>query len=132
MASSSALVERRVELERPVVERERLIDLAELPRAHDGRRVHVLRALLRVLDEVGEAEDDLDELRPVLLLRVELHQLRQELAVVGPLLERREVRLACARARSLELLELDVADLEEKLEALGADRDLEAPPLRAR
>src|SRR4051812_25981177 len=95
----------------------------------DGCSVHVLRALLRVLDEVGEADDDVDEARPVLLLRVELHELRQELAIVGTLFESRYVRLRRARAIG-ELRELDVADFEEEVEALAAGRDLEALLLR--
>ena len=78
---------RRVELEDLGVEADRLVDLAEVLAGDGRRRVHVLRTLLRVLDEVGEAEDDVDELRPVLLLGVELHQLREETAVVRPLLE---------------------------------------------
>ncbi len=87
--------------------------------------MHVLRLLLRIFGEVGQPLHDLDELRPVFLLRVELHQLRQELAIVGALFEGGDVRLARARA-VVELLELDVADLEEQIEPLGAARDLEA------
>jgi hypothetical protein len=123
------LLLRRVELERPLVERERVVELADLAPGHDGRGVEVLRALLRILDELGQLEDDLDQLGPVLLLGVELHQLREKLAVVRALLERRGQCLLGLAAVG-ELLELDVPDLEEKIEPLRRDGQLEARPLR--
>ena len=122
------LVERRVELEHLVVEVERDVDVAELARADDRGGVQVLGLLLRVVDEVRELEDDLDQLVPVLFLAVELHQLGEDVAVVGPLVERGDVALGGARA-ILELGREDLADLEEQRVALVAVGDVEPPAL---
>ena len=98
MASARRLVEARVELEHLVVELGARVGVADLARGDDGGGVQVLRLLLRVVDELGELEDDLDQLGPVLLLAVELHQLGEDLAVVGALVERGDVALGGARA----------------------------------
>ena len=58
------LVERGIELEGAIVEAERLVDVVHLAGRHDRGGLHVLGALLLVLDEVRHPRplDDLDEL----------------------------------------------------------------------
>src|SRR5688572_21242613 len=119
------LREARVELERALVELERLVHVVELLRRDRRGGMHVLRTLLGIFDEVGEAADDVDDLRPILLLRVELHQLREQLPIVGLLLEGLLVGLRSTGA-IVELAEEHVTDLEEDLEALLPDGELEA------
>ncbi len=110
-------VERGIVLEGLLVVVDRLVEAPELLMADRGRRVVVLRELLRIVDELRDAEDDLDEARPVLALGVEPHELREQVAVVGADLQGRRVALRGLRPVP-HLLEEDVADLHQQVEAL--------------
>ena len=106
-------------VEHLVVELERAVDIADLAAGDVGRGVQVLGLLLRIVDELGEPEHDLDQLVPVLLLAVELHQLGEQAPVVGALVERGDEVLRGLSA-VVQLGRGDVADLDQQLDALVA------------
>jgi hypothetical protein len=55
--------------------------------------VQVLGLVFLFVDDVGQLGDDRDELRPVFFCAVQLHQLVQNIAVVGLFAEREQVAL---------------------------------------
>ena len=128
MASSSALSSVGSSVEHLVVELDGALDVADLPAADDGGGVQVLGLLLRVVDEFGEPEHDLDQLVPVLLLAVELHQLGEQPPVVGALVERGDVVLggaSCGRSACCEAM----SPISSRAVALVAARDVEVARL---
>src|SRR5690606_29747665 len=90
--------------------------IADLADADESCGDEVLDLLLGTFRELGELGDDVDQAVPVLLLAIELHEPREETAVVGPLFESSYEALGRVVAIT-DLLGGDFADVDEQLDA---------------
>ena len=133
------LFEARVELEHLAVENERTVGVADLATGDDRGGVQVLHLLLRVIDELREPQHDVDQLVPVFVLAVELHQLGQELAVLRAFVERGDVALGRQRAiiefaaamSPISVRMFNAVFVGRDVEVAGLDLDQSRPALEA-